>query len=326
MEETDCVANIFDNAGNTGIIPPFKKLRTDNFNSVDQASNMDITCTASKNAIKENAVPEAVNNTIHCNQMDTILAENNPAKNSFSSKNDSAFLNLFATAGVKKDSGVIHACETNISMSPNIYETTSATNISHSNSPAAETKNSPVCSTTVQNIEPQSSHLCSPGVHMEMTCKLPLELLHKNINSHMQKDFHSDGDGMELTCNLPPIKMGDEIQKEGSNIEHACETDDSKPPNIYEMTYSKNLSQSSSLKVGMENSPACSTTIKSTELQTSDSCSPGVHMEMTCKLPSEVQNKNSNRDSHNGNSDGDGMELTCQLPPIKIGDEIQICE
>ena len=324
MEETDCVANIFDNAGNTGIIPPFKKLRTDNFNSVDQASNMDMTCTASKNAMKENAVPEAVNNTIHCNKMDTTLAEKNLADNSFSSTNDSAFLNLFATAGVKKDSGAIHACESNISKSPNIYETTYATNISHSNTPTAETKNSSVCLTTVQNIELQSSHLCSPGVHMEMTCKLPLELLHKNVNSHMQKDFHSDGDGMELTCKLPPIKTGDEIQKEGSTIDEACETDDSKPPNTYEMTYATNISQSSSLKVGKENSPACSTTIKRIELQTSDSCSPGAHMEMTCKLPSEVQNKNSNSQSHSGNSDGDGMEFTCQLPPIKIGDEIQI--
>ena len=324
MEETDCVANIFDNAGNTGIIPPFKKLRTCNFSSVDQASNMDITCMASKNATKENAVPEAVNNTIHCNKMDTTLAENNLANNTFSSTNDSAFLNLFATAGVKKDSGAIHARETNISKSPNIYETTYATNISDSNTPTAETKNSSACSSTVQNIELQSSNLCSPGVHMEMTCKLPLELIHKNVNSHMQKDVHSDGDGMELTCKLPPIKIGDEIQKEGSTIDEACETDDSKPPNIYEITYATNISQSSSPKVGMKNSPACSTTIKSTELQTSDSCSPGAHMEMTCKLPSEVQNKNLNSQLHSVNSDGDGMELTCQLPPIKISDEIQM--
>ena len=184
---------------------------------------------ASKNATKENAVPEAVNNTIHCNKMDTTLAENNLANNTFLSTNDSAFLNLFATAGVKKDSGVIHARETNISKSPNIYETTYATNISDSNTPTAETKNS---SNTVQNIELQTSDLCSPGVHMEMTCKLPLELIHKNVNSHIQKDVHFDSDGMELTCKLPPIKIGDEIQKEGSTIDEACETDESKKQNI----------------------------------------------------------------------------------------------
>ena len=154
--------------------------------------------------------------------MDTTLAENNLANNSFSSTNDSAFLNLFATAGVKKDSGVIHARETNISKSPNIYETTYATNISDSYIPTAETKNSSACSSTVQNIELQSFNSCSPGVHMEMTCKVPLELPHKNVNSHMQKEVLSDGDGMELTCKLPPIKIGDEIEKEGIKLDEEC--------------------------------------------------------------------------------------------------------
>ena len=43
MEETDCIPNIFDNAGDTGKVPPIKCLEIDS-KTTHYTSNMDITC------------------------------------------------------------------------------------------------------------------------------------------------------------------------------------------------------------------------------------------------------------------------------------------
>ena len=101
MEETDCIANILDNAGHTGRVPQFESMgltpKTNDF-----ANNMNITCGGPPHTANVESKLSSQNNTLYSKNNIELVLEPTKSVNSQPSTDDT-FSNLFAVAGIKKD-------------------------------------------------------------------------------------------------------------------------------------------------------------------------------------------------------------------------------
>ena len=103
MEETDCIQNIFDNAGHTGKIPPIASIRQ----NTDTISNIMAIETHNSTSYDKFKGPKDANldKTSHssCKMDMTIAQVESKNDRHMAASNDDTFSSLFASAGIKKN-------------------------------------------------------------------------------------------------------------------------------------------------------------------------------------------------------------------------------
>ena len=185
MEETDCIPNIFDNAGHTGRVPPLIVRGLDETAMFSSTSNMDVT---------QGAMCNASSTTSNKEQFSQTLNIQTKTDSTSSLSREETFSNLFAMAGPKKDASSINVQmdSSNASFSDGNMEMTChfplvAIDKHMQNSTAAKnleiTCNVPNATTCteletlgaeeLEGVTDGIQHLASAN-HMEMTCQLPL--------------------------------------------------------------------------------------------------------------------------------------------------------
>ena len=216
MEETDCVNNIFANAGHTGRIPPIETLRQTKTVLREVGNDMDITHAAISlpNAQSKIEGPNRTSN-FHSSMDITLAASNKITTTSTPTPIEDTFSNLFASAGIKKLDNILENVPAIQIASANTDNMELTCQLPFIKSDVEQEKISQDTSVDMKKLIVNYGETCSgmtPNEHktystnspMEMTCQLPLPSIGKaSENVQMIENASGYTDNMEITCQVP---------------------------------------------------------------------------------------------------------------------------
>ena len=174
MEETDCIQNIFDNAGHTGKIPPIASIRQ-NTNTTSNKKVIEAHDSTAYDRFRETNNANLDKTTHSSCKMDMTIALVESKEDRYvAPSGDDTFSSLFASAGIKKN------------LNDSNSNGNEATSVNADNG-MEMTCNIPLLDSLKNQVE-ISNHLSESPDGMEMTCRLPLN----NVKTDHEKEMPSN--------------------------------------------------------------------------------------------------------------------------------------
>ena len=173
MEETDCIQNIFDNAGHTGKIPPIASIRQ-NTDTTSDKKVIEAHDSTTYDKFKETNDANLDKTTHSSCKMDMTIALVESKQDRYvAPSGDDTFSSLFASAGIKKN------------LNDSNSNSNEATSVNSDNG-MEMTCNIPLLDSLKNQIK-ISNHLSESPDGMEMTCRFPLN----NVKIDHEKEMSS---------------------------------------------------------------------------------------------------------------------------------------